>query len=345
MKPLASKTNSGGPTSTWPYGFNKNTTGTGDGSLLDVDQFSDAIQFFERIIALSGVTANGLFDNADNGFQLYEAFENLCIRPPLSALGSFNTAPDFDISVAGSVTVVSIGADDDNVYIGWFDSGGGIYLVDGFSRKTGAAAGLGIIVSANPEDIEVDDTHIYVLVSGVGVKAYLKSNGSPDVARDIAQSGARLAVGDGITNIVTSTQIYRYVTSTGASLTNLTGLTNVTCADMYRGRLYIGNSANTTVDVYDSLNTLEFSIDIDPSGTKFPKDIACYGGKISALLDGGGASDRFTVTDAQTGQNYQLESRTLASLTQRIEASFNQLIIMNPVSDPDDVSLYNQVIR
>lgn len=61
------------------YGDIKDDTLSGlfNGTPLDRALFSQYIQFFERMMAISGITANGLPDNLTNGFQLYEAFRKV----------------------------------------------------------------------------------------------------------------------------------------------------------------------------------------------------------------------------------------------------------------------------
>lgn len=76
MKLLQNKTNVEAPTVAFPYGKSKDNTGTNNGTPVDVERFNDWDQFFERLFDKSGLTANGLLDSADNGFQLFEAFMN-----------------------------------------------------------------------------------------------------------------------------------------------------------------------------------------------------------------------------------------------------------------------------
>lgn len=77
MKLLQDKTNVIAPDGTYEYGSVKDNTGANDGTPADRDLFSDGMQFFERLIDQSGITANGLPDNTVNGYQLYEAFRKL----------------------------------------------------------------------------------------------------------------------------------------------------------------------------------------------------------------------------------------------------------------------------
>lgn len=73
MKRLQNKTNVTAPNAQFPYGAVKDNTGTNNGTPVNVDTYGDMHQFFEKLFAESGLTANGLPDDATNGFQLYQA--------------------------------------------------------------------------------------------------------------------------------------------------------------------------------------------------------------------------------------------------------------------------------
>jgi len=77
MKKLINKTNVAPVSAAYPYGDVKDDTGSGNGTPANRDLFADGMQFFEKLMAESGIVANGLPDNATNGFQLYEAFRKL----------------------------------------------------------------------------------------------------------------------------------------------------------------------------------------------------------------------------------------------------------------------------
>lgn len=77
MKRIQDKTNVVAPNATYPYGNMKDNTGSNDGTPADTEFMVDMLQLSERMLAESGITANGLPDNDVNGFQLYEAFRKL----------------------------------------------------------------------------------------------------------------------------------------------------------------------------------------------------------------------------------------------------------------------------
>lgn len=70
---LQDKTNAVAPDSDYPYG-NVKDRDTTPGTLANTQMFGDAMQFFEKMIAESGITPNGLPDNEYSGWQLWEAF-------------------------------------------------------------------------------------------------------------------------------------------------------------------------------------------------------------------------------------------------------------------------------
>ena len=74
---LASKTNVTAPGGNYPYGRVKDNTGSGDGTHVDENLLGDLIQYFEKLMALGGVTANGLPENSSDGFQYLTALINL----------------------------------------------------------------------------------------------------------------------------------------------------------------------------------------------------------------------------------------------------------------------------
>ena len=73
MKRLVDKTRVVAPDSDYPFGRIKDTTPTDRGTPANVEVYGDLHQFLEKMFDDSGVTANGLPDNEDNGFQLYRA--------------------------------------------------------------------------------------------------------------------------------------------------------------------------------------------------------------------------------------------------------------------------------
>ena len=68
---LASKPNVVAPGGNYPYGRikNKSTSSSTDGTPISEQVYGDMHQFFEKLLADAGITANGQPENAANGFQ------------------------------------------------------------------------------------------------------------------------------------------------------------------------------------------------------------------------------------------------------------------------------------
>ncbi len=73
MKLLEDKTRVGAPSAEYPFGSLINETGSNNGTLVDTAFMNDMVQLMEKMFNESGITANGLPDNATNGFQLWES--------------------------------------------------------------------------------------------------------------------------------------------------------------------------------------------------------------------------------------------------------------------------------
>ncbi len=73
MKLLQNKDNVTAPNATYPYGTMRDRALGTPGSKVNTEFMTDYVQFFEKMFAESGLTANGLPDNFTNGFQLWEA--------------------------------------------------------------------------------------------------------------------------------------------------------------------------------------------------------------------------------------------------------------------------------
>lgn len=73
MIPLIDKPNVDAADSDYPYGNIRNNPGNRTGTPVNKLVYADMHQFFERMMAISGITPNGLPDNAYTGFQLFEA--------------------------------------------------------------------------------------------------------------------------------------------------------------------------------------------------------------------------------------------------------------------------------
>lgn len=75
MRRLSAKQNVNHPDSDFIYGRIRNNPGNGTGTPFNEELYGDIHQFFERMFAKSGLTANGVADSEYTGFQLFEAYK------------------------------------------------------------------------------------------------------------------------------------------------------------------------------------------------------------------------------------------------------------------------------
>jgi hypothetical protein len=68
------------PSETYPYGLPLNNNGSGNGMPVNVLTHGDFHQYFARMLDQSGIAPNNLPDNAQNGFQYFEALMKLITR-------------------------------------------------------------------------------------------------------------------------------------------------------------------------------------------------------------------------------------------------------------------------
>ena len=80
MIKLENKPNVTPPDATYPFGKSTDNTGTNNGFPLNTATLEDYHQFFAKLFADSGLVANNLPDNAVNGFQMMQAFNNNVVK-------------------------------------------------------------------------------------------------------------------------------------------------------------------------------------------------------------------------------------------------------------------------
>lgn len=108
MIKLEDKTNVVEPDATNIYGALKDDAGAHDGTYADTQMLQDAMVFFERIMAKSGITPNDLPDNDVNGYQLYEALKKVTIGSSYTFLLSQSGTGAPTATVLGSNDIGSI---------------------------------------------------------------------------------------------------------------------------------------------------------------------------------------------------------------------------------------------
>lgn len=95
---LIDKTRVEAPSVDYPYGNIKDTIPGDKGTPVNKEVYADMHQFFEKIMADSGVVANGLPENFTNGFQFFEAlwktFSNVRVKTKIIEIGDWDMVLD-----------------------------------------------------------------------------------------------------------------------------------------------------------------------------------------------------------------------------------------------------------
>lgn len=78
---LASKPNVVAPGGSYPFGRIKDKGGTA-GTPVNEQVYGDMHQFFEKMMSLAGLVANGLPENNTDGFQFIQAMQKLFVNAP-----------------------------------------------------------------------------------------------------------------------------------------------------------------------------------------------------------------------------------------------------------------------
>jgi hypothetical protein len=98
---LQDKTNVTAPGGNYPYGRVKNNSGANDGTPVDENLVGDEMQFWERLLAIGGVIANGLPENSANTFQYMIALINIIVAQAttlVNAEAAIRAAADTNLS-------------------------------------------------------------------------------------------------------------------------------------------------------------------------------------------------------------------------------------------------------
>ena len=117
---LATKQNVDAPNGTYPFARIRDNFGMNDGTPFDESLYGDIQQFMEKMFDNSGVVANGLPDNATNGFQFFEALQHNIhkYKAIVSTFGNTSlTADQFGslfVTLGGGVQTLPISFPGDN---------------------------------------------------------------------------------------------------------------------------------------------------------------------------------------------------------------------------------------
>ena len=131
----------------YPYGKIKDNDGGGNGTPVNELVYNDSHQFFERLIQLSGIVANGLREGLGGVFQYYEALI-ITIKLWAAFKGEIRMLGSVD-SVLGSFNGSGVGS---GIYAGWQicnGNNGSANLVDRFIKATATSANIAVTGGAN----------------------------------------------------------------------------------------------------------------------------------------------------------------------------------------------------
>lgn len=110
--PLSSKPNTAAPNSDFPYGDIKDNGGANDGTPINRAVYGDFHQFFAKMLAESGINANGLPENATNGFQYYEAL----LKDVQGVIDSYKVSSSTDITITDLPAGVTTNIQSKNIH-------------------------------------------------------------------------------------------------------------------------------------------------------------------------------------------------------------------------------------
>lgn len=131
----------------YPYGKIRDNDGGGNGTPVNELVYNDSHQFFERLLALSGLVANGLREGLNSVFQYYDALI-ITIKLWAAFKGEIRMLGSID-SVLGSFNGSGVGA---GIYVGWQicnGNNGSANLVDRFIKATATSGSVGTTGGAN----------------------------------------------------------------------------------------------------------------------------------------------------------------------------------------------------
>jgi len=126
---LANKQNVTAPAGDFPFGNVNDNTGSNNGTPVNRAVMSDYFQFFEKMFDSSTVVANGLLDDDNNGFQLFDALiSNVRLTTATTTLaGTVERATQTEVNsgtdttrhltpalIAGATDIITLAAMQDN---------------------------------------------------------------------------------------------------------------------------------------------------------------------------------------------------------------------------------------
>ena len=105
MIKLVDKPNTEAPSSDFPFGNIKDKIGSNPGTPVNKLVYGDMHQFFEKLMSVAGITANGLPESDYAGYQLMDALVGVFggLRRKVFNIGSWNMNADQDKTVTTDI--------------------------------------------------------------------------------------------------------------------------------------------------------------------------------------------------------------------------------------------------
>jgi len=114
-KGLENLVNTSAVNADYPWKNIKDNDGSGNGTPLDQISHADYHQTFRKILALAGITPNGLPDNVTNGYQYVEAFKKVLKK--YTGVLVIDVTTSLSISDIGKLIIVSGATADIDVFL------------------------------------------------------------------------------------------------------------------------------------------------------------------------------------------------------------------------------------
>lgn len=344
MRRLTDQPNTAPQSAAYPDGHIRDDSGVITGTSINEATNGDTQAWRFNMLRRAGITPNGLADNETNGYQIGEALDFLYLKNQVAYLGGFETTSSTNIQVGTTSDVVSNSVFDEREgFVAFINQLQATNTVQRYNMSTGALSAFTTLTN-QANDLAIDETHVYILVVSLGVRAFNKTTGLPDTSRDIDITSAQFnAIDVDDTSLfiynMTANEVQRYNKTTGAQMTGLTGQMNVNAMSVYRGSVFVTRTGSTNLDVITLSGTTR-SIDLS-SVLGNPVDFSIYAGKVYVLMNDT-ATNNVCAVDLQTGAITFIDTFQVDTDSRLIHVSGNRMFITQAQAATNDITVHNQ---
>jgi hypothetical protein len=302
---LANQTNVQAPSADYPNGRIKDDTGANDGTPVDESTYGDIHQLMMKFLRAASITPNNLPENESNGYQLFDAFYDLAVRNPLAFNGWFNDDSIFEGVTGANGLHSGVAANKDFIYVSHNSATAGAGAILKIDRSDYSVLALSSLGSLQAADLFVDDTYIYALISGTGLRVFQLSDGAAVPAKSI---------------------------NLAATLKGLV---------IYDGHIYIGNNTAGQIEVYNQ-STLAQESPLGASLNNITSLEAKYGRVYAS--DNTGGDHLIKVFLISTGLELPAEEITLSATVRRVKVYGGRVYVMNGDGSNRDMTVYSSIV-